>query len=146
MRVGAARKTYGIPYPTLYAVPGTVRHYYPDGLKNAAPDAPKHGDVITNEEAHAFNRIQRGHQNSLENIPVVMGLALVSWGFPIPSGFALISYAMGRVFYFLGYSKTVESRNNLLTVLLTYPALFTLWGLALATCVFLFLGVAPYSY
>lgn len=50
--VGAARKRYGIPYPTLYAIAGTIRTYGPD----AKPEG--FTELITNEEAYKFNCIQ----------------------------------------------------------------------------------------
>ncbi len=40
----------------------------------------------------------------------------------------------------------MEARNQLPAALLTYPALLTLWGLALATAVHLFMKTAPYNY
>jgi hypothetical protein len=98
MGVSAARKKYGIPYPSCYAVPGTPRNYGPkDRETSAEPAVPSHGELITNEEAFAFNCVQRAHMNTLENLPIMMLCALVSWPFPIPSGFALISYALGRI-------------------------------------------------
>ncbi len=42
--------------------------------------------------------------------------------------------------------RSVEARNQLPAALLTYPALLTLWGLALATAVHLFMKTAPYNY
>ena len=86
MQVGAARKKYGIPYPTLYAVPGTPREYGPPKAEATAAGAPLAGAErkdanITAEEAYKFNCVQRAHQNSLENIPMIGLLALVSWGF-----------------------------------------------------------------
>lgn len=142
--VGAARKKFNIPYPTLYAVPGTPREYGPKGATSV--DASASPDLITNEEAFGFNCVQRGHQNSLENLPLVMLLALVSWGFPIPAGFALISFALGRIFYFRGYSKAPSSRINLPAALLTYPALVTLIVLPVVTAAFYFNKTAPYNY
>lgn len=145
-QVGAARKKYKIPYPTLYAVPGTPRDYSPDSATPAAPLTEGKDALITSEEAYKFNCVQRGHQNSLENIPMVGLLTLVSWGFPIPAGFALLSWAFGRIFYMRGYIAGPEKRNSLVGALLTYPALLTLWGLALATAIQLFRQVPPYSY
>ena len=145
--VGAARKKFGIAYPSLYAVPGTPRAYAPAAEAKAA-DATSQplSELCTPEDAYKFNCVQRGHQNSVENYPIIVSLAIISWGFPIPAGFALLSWALGRIFYFGGYSSGVESRNQLPAALLTYPALFTLWGLALATAVHLFRGTAPYAY
>jgi glutathione S-transferase len=144
--VGHARRKYGIPYPTLYAVPGTPRDYAPPkegSTTSATPLTEGKTATITPEEAFYFNCVQRGHQNSLENMPVVSVLALVSWSFPIPAGFALLSYALGRIFYMRGYSVHPEKRNNVVAAALTYPALLALWGLSLATAIQLFRGQPP---
>jgi hypothetical protein len=150
-QVGAARRAHGIPYPTLYAVPQTLRDYTPapaaaPAAATPAADKEARNPLITPEEAYAFNSVQRGHQNSLENMPLVSALAIVSWGFPIVSGFALISWALGRIFYMNGYKAGPEKRNNVFTILLTYPALLTLWGTTLATAIFFFNGTKPYKY
>jgi hypothetical protein len=162
IQVGIARRKYGIPYPTLYAVPGTPREYGPEAAAPAASAATpltapgsadaaatadaKRDALVSSEEAYKFNCVQRGHQNSLENMPVVATLALVSWSFPIPAGFALISYAFSRIFYMRGYTSGASKRNSVIGALLTYPALFTLAGLSLATAIFYFRGTAAYSY
>ena len=83
---------------------------------------------------------------SIENYPLILALSLVSWGFPIASGFALLSWSLGRIFYFTGYSAAVDKRNSLIAALLTYPALLTLFGLSLCTAVHLFQGALPYTY
>ncbi len=64
----------------------------------------------------------------------------------IPAGFALLSYAFGRIFYFSGYAEAPEKRINLPSILLTYPALFCLWGLSLATAIQLFRQVQPCTF
>lgn len=145
-----ARQKYGIDYPTLYAVAGTVRNYGPPKptttKKDGATPAPALAEVISNEEAFAFNSVQRGHQNSVENYPVIIALALGAWGFPIASGFAMLSWALGRTQYFTGYSQEPGKRNNLLAALLTYPALFALAGLNLASAILFFRGTIAYTY
>ena len=145
MNVGAARKVYKIAYPAMYAVPGTPRSYGP-AAKAVDGAAQQSTDLCTPEDAYAYNSIQRAHQNSVENYPIVIGLAIIGWGFPIPAGFSLLSWAIGRVFYFNGYAHHHESRNNIASMLLTYPALFTLWGLALCTAVHLYRNILPYNY
>jgi hypothetical protein len=52
-QVGAARKKYNVRYPTMYA------------------------DKASNKDADAFNCVQRGHQNTLENFPGFLALLLV---------------------------------------------------------------------
>ena len=147
-QVGAARRKYGIPYPSLYAVPGTPRAYGPAASAPKPVDATSTpmSELCTPEDAYKFNCVQRGHQNSLENLPWLAALGLVSWGFPIPSGSAILSWSLGRFFYFSGYVAGVEQRTNVVGALLTYPAILTLWGLALTTAVHLFRGTAPYNY
>jgi glutathione S-transferase len=145
-QVGAARKKYKISYPTMYAVPGTLREYGPKGETSADASSTAAGELISSEEAFAFNCVQRGHQNTLENLPLVMLLALVSWSFPIPAGFSLISFSIGRVFYFNGYSKGPSSRINVPAALLTYPALITLIVLSIITAAFFFNKTQPYNY
>lgn len=96
-------------YPTLYAVPGTPRAYGPAAenkpLTGAASASEPLSENCSAEDAYAYNSVQRGHQNSVENYPIIIGLALIGWGFPIPAGFALLSWALGRIFYFNGYSS-----------------------------------------
>ena len=96
-------------YPTLYAVPGTPRAYGPAAenkpLTGAASASEPLSENCSAEDAYAYNSVQRGHQNSVENYPIIIGLALIGWGFPIPAGFALLSWAIGRIFYFNGYSS-----------------------------------------
>ena len=150
-QVGAARRKYNIPYPTLYAVAGTPRNYGPVDPSPTAPlttagdSAASKSELISNEDAYAFNCVQRGHQNSLENFWLVSVLALVNWGFPIPTGFSLLLWVFGRIAYMRGYTAGVKTRNSIVGALLTYPALLCLWGLTLATAVHLFRGTAAYS-
>lgn len=131
-------------------MPGTKRNYGPvDGTSASAPltganDASK-SELISDEDAFAFNCVQRGHQNALENAWMVAVLSLTSWSFPIPSGFSLILWSLGRVVYLSGYSVSPSKRISPLGIFLTYPPLFCLWGLSLATAVHLFRGTAPYS-
>jgi glutathione S-transferase len=79
-QVGAARKKYKVNYPNLYA-------------------------DKSNPSADAFNCVQRGHQNSLENLPVFLSLLLVAgFRFPITAAVAGVVYNVGRIFYFRGYA------------------------------------------
>jgi len=148
LKVGAARKKYGISYPSLYAVPGTPRNYGPPKEAKAVDgtSAPPLSELCTAEDAYKYNSVQRGHQNSIESFPLILALSLVSWGFPIVSGFALLSWSLGRIFYFNGYTEHPDKRINPLAIVLTYPALFALWGLAITTAIHLFRGTPPYNY
>ncbi len=59
--VGAARGRYKIPYPSLYAVPGTPRRYGAGDSRNDK-EMMEASPLITEEEAYNFNCVQRGHQ------------------------------------------------------------------------------------
>ncbi|KDO57301.1 hypothetical protein CISIN_1g045836mg [Citrus sinensis] len=80
-QVGAARKKYKVPYPTLYAVESE------------------------NKEAKLFNCVQRGHQNSLELMPVFFMLMIVG-GLKHPCVCAVLGslFTVTRFFYFKGYA------------------------------------------
>jgi len=99
--VGLARRKYRIAYPSLYAVPGTPRDY---STKDGASSKLVEGESpnVTESEAYAFNCVQRGHQNFLENAPMIVLLLLVSWPFPIVSGVAGFVQLVGRYLYFIG--------------------------------------------
>ena len=75
-----ARKDLNVPYPNLYAVPGV------------------------HEKADAFNRIQRGHQNYLENIGDFRFMALVGGlKHPLICAFSGVIYCLGSILYQKGY-------------------------------------------
>ena len=74
-----ARKTYKIPLPNLYAVPGF------------------------HKDADAFNRVQRGHQNMLETISDVRAMGLIGGlKYPIACGLFGLLYSLGCFLYMLG--------------------------------------------
>ena len=81
-RVMRARKALNINYPNLYAVPGF------------------------HDKADDFNRVQRGHQNYLENIADFRFMALVG-GLKHPFLCALsgLVYCLGSVLYQKGYGS-----------------------------------------
>ncbi|KAK8921389.1 hypothetical protein KSP39_PZI020563 [Platanthera zijinensis] len=88
MQVGKARKKYKVPYPALYAVESE------------------------NKDAKLFNCIQRGHQNSIEYMPVFFALLLLG-GIQHPlfaAGFGLF-YGVTRFFYFKGYASGVPENR-----------------------------------
>ncbi|OAY57255.1 microsomal glutathione S-transferase 3 [Manihot esculenta] len=80
-QVGKARKKYKVPYPTLYAIESE------------------------NKDAKLFNCVQRGHQNSLEMMPMFFVL-MVLGGFRHPCLCASLGglYIITRYFYFTGYA------------------------------------------
>jgi MAPEG family len=70
-------------YPNLYAVPG----YHKD--------------------ADAFNRVQRGHQNVLETLPLFLGFCLIGGlKYPITAAICGATHALGCVLYQIGYADT----------------------------------------
>ncbi|MCL7039586.1 hypothetical protein MKW94_002568 [Papaver nudicaule] len=88
-QVGIARRKYKVYFPVLYA------------------------SASENKDAKVFNCIQRGHQNSLELMPIFF-IVLVLGGLQHPivsASFGLI-YIVGRYFYFTGYA-TGDPRNRL---------------------------------
>ncbi|XP_030953195.1 microsomal glutathione S-transferase 3 [Quercus lobata] len=88
-QVGRARKRFKVPYPTLYA------------------------SESENKEAKLFNCVQRGHQNSLEMMPVFFMLMILG-GLRHPCTCAVLGllYTVTRFFYFKGYS-TGDPQNRL---------------------------------
>jgi glutathione S-transferase len=134
-----ARKKYGIPYPTMYAIPGALRYY-----DNAMKPEEDLGFLphITNEEAYAFNLIQRGHQNTVENAPFFLAILLCAWSFPLYAGIAGFMYIIGRAIYMYGYAQDPQSR--MYGALFIYPGLLTLFGLSIWTMTNLWKGVGPY--
>uniref|UniRef100_A0A1D1XL86 Glutathione S-transferase 3, mitochondrial n=1 Tax=Anthurium amnicola TaxID=1678845 RepID=A0A1D1XL86_9ARAE len=90
-QVGRARKKYKVFYPTLYATESE------------------------NKDAKLFNCIQRGHQNSLEVMPLFF-VTMVLGGLQHPMLAASLGavYTVARYFYFKGYSTGVpENRLKL---------------------------------
>ncbi|CAN4083703.1 unnamed protein product [Withania somnifera] len=88
-QVGKARKKYKVPYPTLYAIESE------------------------NKDAKLFNCVQRGHQNSLEMMPMFFMLMIIG-GIRHPLICASLGaiYIVSRYFYFTGYS-TGDPQNRL---------------------------------
>lgn len=88
IQVGKARKRYNVPYPKLYATESESK------------------------DANMFNCIQRGHQNSLEMMPVFF-LLLILGGLqhPIASAILGVLYSLARYLYFTGYSTGVPKNR-----------------------------------
>jgi glutathione S-transferase len=88
-QVGRARKKYNVLYPTMYA------------------------NEAENKDAKIFNCIQRGHQNSLEMMPMFFMLMILGGiRHPLISASLGVVYTVSRFFYFKGYS-TGDPRNRL---------------------------------
>lgn len=134
-----ARNKYGIPYPTMYAVPGTKR-YYNDAMKPT--DSTPLEDTISDADAYNFNLIQRGHQNTIENAPFFLAILIAAWPFPLISGIAGLLYLVGRAVYMYGYTQDPKMRYY--GAFFIYPSLLTLFGLAITSMFHISHGVQPY--
>ncbi|GMI69010.1 hypothetical protein like AT1G65820 [Hibiscus trionum] len=101
-QVGKARKRYKVFYPTLYALESE------------------------NKDAKLFNCVQRGHQNSLEMMPMFFVLLILGGiGHPSVSAALGLFYSVTRYFYFTGYA-TGEPMNRLSIGRFGFLALFGL--------------------
>ncbi|KAA8547641.1 hypothetical protein F0562_004070 [Nyssa sinensis] len=88
-QVGKARKKYKVSYPTLYA------------------------SESENKDAKLFNCVQRGHQNSLEMMPMFFILMVLGGiGHPLICASLGVLYVVTRYFYFTGYA-TGDPQNRL---------------------------------
>ena len=82
-----ARKKYDVQYPNLYAVPGV------------------------HKDADAFNQVQRGHQNALEQYPGFLALCLVGGlKHPIANALGGVIWTIGRFLYMSGYTEGAGKR------------------------------------
>eukprot|EP00252_Welwitschia_mirabilis_P009984 TRINITY_DN2299_c0_g1_i1.p1 TRINITY_DN2299_c0_g1~~TRINITY_DN2299_c0_g1_i1.p1 ORF type:complete len:145 (-),score=18.74 TRINITY_DN2299_c0_g1_i1:63-497(-) len=108
VQVGKARKKYKVTYPTMYAIESE------------------------NKDAKLFNCVQRGHQNSLELMPVFFLLLLLGGiQHPVASAILGVFYSIGRYFYFRGYSSGVPE-NRISYVKYSMVALLGLMGCTLS--------------
>ncbi|CAK9136420.1 unnamed protein product [Ilex paraguariensis] len=88
-QVVRARKKYNVSYPTLYA------------------------SESDNKNAKLFNCVQRGHQNSLEMMPMFFMLMILGgMKHPLICASLGVVYIVARYFYFTGYS-TGNPENRL---------------------------------
>lgn len=108
-QVGKARRKYKVFYPTMYAIESE------------------------NKDAKLFNCVQRGHQNSLEWMPVFFVILMLG-GLQHPTIAAGLGgiYIVARFFYFKGYATGVPD-NRLKIGGLNYLALL---GLIICTASF----------
>lgn len=108
-QVGKARKKYKVFYPTLYA------------------------SESENKDAKLFNCVQRGHQNSLETMPIFFMLMILGGlKHPIICAVLGVLYTVARYFYFIGYA-TGKPENRLKLGGFFMPALL---GLMVSTLSF----------
>ncbi|GBG58867.1 hypothetical protein CBR_g266 [Chara braunii] len=109
IRVGKARKEYGVNYPVMYA------------------------NKIDNKNAEKFNCVQRGHQNSLEILPQFFVLFFIaSLQFPRTAAVLGAVFVVGRIVYFLGYS-TGNPKARVYGGPLYAPSLLGLLGICIYT-------------
>lgn len=91
IQVVKARKKYNVPYPAMYA------------------------SEAENKDAKLFNCVQRGHQNSLELMPVFFMLMIVGGiKHPLVCSSLGTVYIFARLGYFIGYATGVP--ENRLTI------------------------------
>ncbi|KIY95910.1 glutathione S-transferase [Monoraphidium neglectum] len=110
-KVVKARKKYEVKYPALYADK--------DNCPNEA-------------NRTAFNCVQRGHQNSLENLPTFLGLLTIAGlKHPLTASAFGAAYLLGRIAYFEGYSSGDPTKRVNVGTLIGYIGLFGLAG----TCI-----------
>uniref|UniRef100_A0A383VI21 Glutathione S-transferase 3, mitochondrial n=1 Tax=Tetradesmus obliquus TaxID=3088 RepID=A0A383VI21_TETOB len=80
IRVGLARREYGVPYPQMYA----------EGKDDAA---------------QTFNCTQRAHQNTLETLPALLAMeCLLGLQHPLYAATLGMIWNIGRIIYTFGYS------------------------------------------
>ncbi|KAF8506581.1 hypothetical protein F5888DRAFT_10435 [Russula emetica] len=97
--VGGARKRARIAYPQPYA---------------------DKAEQESSTDAKVFNCMQRAHQNTLENVPVVVLTTLISgFRYPIPAAAACGLWAVARIMYTIRYG-TGEPKKRVLSVQLSF--------------------------
>ena len=105
IRVGMARKKYGVEYPDMYS-----------------------------KDSRIFNCIQRAHQNTLENLPQFFFLLTMGGlSHPILAGTAGWVWVAGRIVYGLGYSTGDPAKRA--RGAFGYIGLFTLLGCSIHTAI-----------
>ncbi|KAJ7859585.1 hypothetical protein B0H13DRAFT_2075042 [Mycena leptocephala] len=95
--VSKARARSGVEYPRAYA---------------------DKAEMEANENAVRFNCAQRAHQNTLENLPMLYSMTLItSLKYPVLAASALGLWSLARVGYTLGYSSgNPKKRTNALSI------------------------------
>ncbi|THG17160.1 microsomal glutathione S-transferase 3 [Camellia sinensis] len=101
-QVGKARKKYKVFYPVMYALESD------------------------NKDAKIFNCVQRGHQNSLEMMPLFFALMILGGiRHPLICTALGLVYVVARYFYFTGYA-TGNPENRITIGKYGFLALFGL--------------------
>jgi glutathione S-transferase len=60
----------------------------------------------SSENAQNFNCVQRGHQNTLEALPLfLISQLLLASLYPLTAAGTIAFWTVGRIIYFLGYAK-----------------------------------------
>ncbi|KAG0702121.1 hypothetical protein DFH29DRAFT_516439 [Suillus ampliporus] len=92
LRIYPARAAAGIPYPQLYA---------------------ENAQVKDNPAALRYNCVQRCHQNTLENIPLILISTLITGlKYPYIAAAASFFWVLTRVAYTIGYSSGVPEKRG----------------------------------
>jgi glutathione S-transferase len=119
LQVGKARRKYKVSYPTMYAVESENKDAK---LFNCVQvRAPAHPKILPPPPPLTLGSIslwrrwreQRGHQNSLEVMPLFFAMLLLG-GLRHPAAAAGLGalYTVARLFYFTGYATGVP-RNRM---------------------------------
>jgi len=108
-RVGIARKAARVAYPQAYA---------------------EKAEQESSKEAMVFNCTQRAHQNTLENVPVVILTTLIGGlRYPIPAAVACGFWSFTRIIYTLRYG-TGEPKKRALVFRFNFIAQLVLTALS----------------
>ncbi|CAM0875209.1 unnamed protein product [Alopecurus aequalis] len=123
-QVGGARKKYVPPRHTSPVRPDSVAlrrnltriSFFDDVLfRYKVPYPNMYAIESENKDAKLFNCVQRGHQNSLENMPMFFVTVLLGGlQHPVIAAALGVLYILARFFYFKGYATGVpENRLKL---------------------------------
>ncbi|KAJ7507312.1 hypothetical protein B0H11DRAFT_2219130 [Mycena galericulata] len=110
----------------LFQTSTVIKYRGLSGIKYPRVYAEK-AEMDANPNAILFNCAQRAHQNTLENLPMLYSMTLItSLKYPILAASALALWSLARVGYTLGYTTgQPHKRSNALSVL-HYPILIIL--------------------
>ncbi|CAF1344222.1 unnamed protein product [Adineta steineri] len=107
VNVMKARKRFNVDYPALYA-------------------------SDSHPQSKAFNCVQRGHQNTLENYPqFLLMLGLGSIQYPLISSIGGAIWLIGRLVYFQGYASGQPEKRQYGAF--QYIGMFAMMGCAIKT-------------